>query len=779
MKTRSLSLVLCGALALLFPALASAQPLPVQTVEFKSDSVGRTMKYNIVLPAKYEQGMERFPVLYLLHGLTGNYTNWAQMKVPAYARNYDLIVVMPDAGNSWYLNWAKSDEGQKNNWEDAIVKDLVGHVDANYRTIARREGRAINGLSMGGFGGLMLGLRHPELFCTIGSHSGAVAYVKTVGERIRTGNAAGKKKGNKAPSTTPDPKIGIEGFSSQADRSPKGQMLTTPEECAAYDPFALVLKLPREKLPYICFDCGTEDFVYKDNAALATLLLENKIPHTFSQSAGKHDGAYWSREVGLSMAVQYVIMHRQLATVKTDDKQKSAKETKTPVKTGLHINTPKAFRGYTLFAPLNSTKIYLIDMDGKVAHTWEGASRPAGCPYLLENGHLLLPCVYTAKKTPFGLGGGSGGRIQELTWDGELVWDYQLANDKQLAHHDIHKLPNGNVLILAGEIKTPDDVLAAGCQTKVGIRADYLVEVKPMGKTGGAVIWQWHMWDHLVQDADKDKANFGDVAKHPELVDVNFGLGGKGAKKGGEAPKSAVDWTHSNAVDYNADLDQIMLSNHNFSEVYVIDHGTTTAEAAGHTGGKHGKGGDLLYRWGNPLVHRAGKADDQQLYVQHNSHWIPKDVPGGGHALVFNNGSSRLGAKYSSVDEFVLPLDPSGNYAEPTTPAKPTQVAWTYFAPNKADFLSFYISGAQRLPNGNTLICSGANGIFFEVTPDKEIVWKYVNPMQKTGGPGSAPTPGAVFRAYRYALDYSAFAGKTLQGGQTVEEMLASERPTP
>ncbi len=311
MKSRTISLLTASLLVIVLPATAKAQALPVKTMELKSDSIGRTTKYNIVLPAKYEQSTDRFPVLYLLHGLTGNYTNWANMGVPQYARSHDLIVVMVDGGNSWYVNWAKSAEGQKNNWEDAIIKDVVGHVDANFRTIAKREGRAINGLSMGGYGGLMLGLKHPDMFCAIGSHSGAIAYAKQAGERIKSGNTAGKK-GKKEPSTVADAKIGIEGFSSQAERSPKGQMFASYEDCAANDPFQLVLKVERTKLPHIYLDCGTEDPLYKDNVALAKILQENKIAHTFAQSPGAHNGAYWTREVGFSMAAQYAIIERNL-----------------------------------------------------------------------------------------------------------------------------------------------------------------------------------------------------------------------------------------------------------------------------------------------------------------------------------------------------------------------------------------------------------------------------------------------------------------------------------
>ena len=307
------------------PLSALAQAPAVKTVAFDSPGVGRKMKCNIVLPAKYEQTTDRYPVLYLLHGLTSNYTAWARMNVPEYARGLDLIVVMPDVGNGWYVNWAKSEDGQKNNWEDAIIKDLIGHVDATYRTIAKREGRAINGLSMGGYGGLMLGLRHPDMFCSIGSHSGAVAFAKQMGERLKDGKEF-KGFGKKEPSTKPDPRIGIDGFSSQAERSPKGRMFATAEDCAAHDPFQLVLKIPRDKLPHIYIDCGTEDRLLGGSQELLKLLMEHKIPFTYAQSVGGHTPPYWAREVGHSMAVQYAIMQRHLTGRRGTAAKASGKE---------------------------------------------------------------------------------------------------------------------------------------------------------------------------------------------------------------------------------------------------------------------------------------------------------------------------------------------------------------------------------------------------------------------------------------------------------------------
>jgi hypothetical protein len=205
------------------------------------------------------------------------------------------------------------------------------------------------------------------------------------------------------------------------------------------------------------------------------------------------------------------------------------------------------------------------------------------------------------------------------------------------------------------------------------------------------------------------------------------------------------DMTHFNGVAYNPDLNQIAVSVHAFSEFWILDHGTTTAEAAGHKGGRAGKGGDLLYRWGNPRTYRAGTRADQKLFRQHNAHWIPKGLPGEGHLLVFNNGNGRTGGNFSSVDELALPVDADGRYAcKPGTAYGPDQPLWSYVAPKKDEFYSSFISGAQRLPNGNTLVCSGANGTVFEVTAGKEIVWKYVNPGKPGPTVGPPASPGQI-----------------------------------
>jgi Arylsulfotransferase (ASST) len=473
-----------------------------------------------------------------------------------------------------------------------------------------------------------------------------------------------------------------------------------------------------------------------------------------------------------------------------------------PAKVGLLLNDSRAFQGYTLIAPMFSNTTYLIDMVGKVVRTWESDYTPGVSAYILENGHLLRPGAQ--QPTPSGFGPGAGGRVQEFDWDGQLLWDFAYVSETRLPHHDVTRLPNGNVLMIVWEKKKKEEVIAAGRRPDMvgnaGIHPDYLIEVKPTGKTTGEIVWEWHLWDHLIQDHDRSKPNFGNVADHPELVDINFGqgegpiapmmatkdgvaklksLGYVGSTPAPEAkdaakpdskdaakpeasekekkkaepkeksksagrPNNAADWTHFNGVAYNPDLDQIVVSVHAFSEFWIIDHSTTKAEAASHTGGRSGKGGDLLYRWGNPRAYRNGSKMDQRLFNQHNAHWIKPGLPGEGHMLVFNNGSGRPGGDSSSVDEIVLPVDSQGQYSRGRRgPYGPAQAVWSYSAPKKPDFYSFFISGAQRLPNGNTLICSGASGTVFEVTPDKEIVWKYANPVVgNPGGPGGPGRPG-------------------------------------
>ncbi len=534
-------------------------------------------------------------------------------------------------------------------------------------------------------------------------------------------------------------------------------------------------------------------------------------------------------------------------------------------KLGLQVNEPAAYQGYTLIAPLNSTMTYLIDMQGRVVHSWESRYTAGEDTYLLENGHLLRS-AHLGENEAFFTCASQGGRIQEFTWDGEVVWDYKYHNQKQTRHHAILRLPNGNILMNVWERKTPADFIAAGLKPELAgsgdVLVDCLVEVKPSGKTGGKVVWEWRVWDHLIQDFDSAKANYGDVAAHPELLDVNFAelvdlsiartggpvfanpgriaglpakqddaksgnaklqvadqdralanlksIGYVGASSGQKFAGFLSDWTHCNSVAYNAKLDQVMVSSREFSEIWVIDHSTTTSEAATHHGGRQGKGGDLLYRWGNPQAYRAGGAEDQRLFKQHDAHWIADGLGGAGHVLVFNNGTRRPDGDYSSADEITLPVTADGHYErKPGAAFGPRTAVWSYSAPNESTFYVAYTGGSQRLPNGDTLVCTGVGGVVFEVTPDKKIVWRYTNPDTATSGSGvpeqkgagrshqaeepacgSARSDGAVvvyrefalgdfsgggvlFTVHRYAADFPGLTGKNLAPRKTVEELEA------
>ncbi|MEJ2193245.1 MAG: aryl-sulfate sulfotransferase [Ignavibacteriaceae bacterium] len=434
---------------------------------------------------------------------------------------------------------------------------------------------------------------------------------------------------------------------------------------------------------------------------------------------------------------------------------------------GLFLNNSASFNGYTLFAPLEYTSTYIIDNAGRLIHSWEGTNTPGMCAYLLDNGNLLRAAVID---NPFLGGGGEGGLIQEFNWEGDLIWEFKYSSDQYRQHHDVEKLPNGNVLVIAWENKSAEEAITAGRNPDLMMQnelwPDHIIEIQPDSNGSANIVWEWHIWDHLIQEFDPSALNYGVVSDHPELIDINFV---------GTAPNpSGADWNHINSVDYNEELDQIMLSVRNFCEIWVIDHSTTSGEAAGHTGGNSGIGGDLLYRWGNPQTYNAGNATEQKLFLQHDAHWIQTGLPGEGNILIFNNGLFRPDGNYSTIDEITPPVDQNGNYSKiPGVPYGPENLVWIYTASNPGELFAPNVSGSQRQPNGNTLICNGPRGKFFEVTNNGELVWLYINPVVFSGPIYyEDPIPGIgnwVFRAYRYSPDYPGFDGRDLTPGEPIE----------
>ena len=439
--------------------------------------------------------------------------------------------------------------------------------------------------------------------------------------------------------------------------------------------------------------------------------------------------------------------------------------TVTPV--GLVVNKPEASEGYTLFDGTRHKTAYIVDNNGQLVHTWN--LETTATPKLLENGNLL------ARK---------GRTVYEADKDGNIIWQYTHPDE---LHHDLLPMPSGNILLLSSRHKPAMEAIAIGANPAyipsgdVILECDYIVELQPDKlQGGGTIVWEWHMWDHFIQDYDPEKPNYGAVAEHPELIDINFTLSRTAW------PRRGYDLAHGNAIDYNAELDQIMLSARDFSELWIIDHSTTTAQAAGHSGGNGGRGGDLLYRWGNPRAYRAGSAADQQLFWPHQTHWIPEGLPGAGNILVFNNGNEFPGYArgYSSVVELAPPVD-GYHYRRAAGGAYgPAEPSWTYTAAPPADLYAPFAGGVQRLPNGNTLICVSNKGTVLEVTPDGETVWQYTSPVLRRRTlyqgdpmpyrtldttPASQRWMNSLYRAHRYPPDYPGLQALDLTPKGTVE----------
>lgn len=301
----------------------AAAPIPpgMETVEYYSPAVHRRLKFDIVLPENYYLSDQRYPVLYLLHGYMQNYTVWGRnLGAAFYARNLnDMILVLPDAGNSWFVNWAVSEEGQTNNWEDHLVDDVIGFVDSNYRTEARREGRALSGLSMGGFGAFAIGLRHPELFVSIGSTSGALSHARTAAAALEAGIRYGPGTTNPERQAQIDEAddfisaiINVPGFSRQGERTPKGIDFETAEQARAYDPFTIIYDVPKSRIPHIYIDSGTEDGLINEAREMAQALMVNNVPFDYMQTQGQHNSEYWRRSIGHMMTIQHEVMQRAL-----------------------------------------------------------------------------------------------------------------------------------------------------------------------------------------------------------------------------------------------------------------------------------------------------------------------------------------------------------------------------------------------------------------------------------------------------------------------------------
>jgi hypothetical protein len=357
----------------------------------------------------------------------------------------------------------------------------------------------------------------------------------------------------------------------------------------------------------------------------------------------------------------------------------------------------QSWGNYTLVAQQGKTTAVLLANDKTVFKTWTLTGGTGYASYVLPGGVLARSVKATGAS--FNVPAVTG-RFQKVDFNDKMIWDYTYSTTEYCGHHDFHVMPNGNFLIVAYVSKTIADGTAAGMSSGKATFPERIVEVKQTGPTTGEIVWQWDTWDHLVQEVDANKPNYGKVAEHPELLDINYKNNGK-------------DWIHANGIDYNPVLDQIVFSSHYLNEFYVIDHSTTTAEAASHKGGKSGKGGDFIYRWGNPAAYKA--TGTTNFNVLHDAHWIPNDCPDAGFIVAFNNdsGNSKVdkmkpafdGTTYDFKANTYLPATNSG------------RLTCTGFSSN--------MGSSQQLPNGNQLICIATAGLIYEVDPTGKTIWSH------------------------------------------------------
>lgn len=360
---------------------------------------------------------------------------------------------------------------------------------------------------------------------------------------------------------------------------------------------------------------------------------------------------------------------------------------------------------------------YVLDKSGKKLFTWSFDASLGNDLELLSDGRVLG--MFRVESPAFSFKGGYGGIIRLINPDNSVDWEFEYVSADYLAHHDVEMLPNGNILFLAWEKKEGVEAKASGASVAYDLYPERLVEVDTATKK---IVWEWSSWDHLVQDFSPQQENFGDVANSPGRIDINYALQDDG------------DIMHANGLDYDAERDVIFISVNHYSEVWVVDHSTTTEEAAGRVGGEYNRGGDLLYRFGNPEAYK-NKEGNRIFDRVHYPNFLGKGEPGAGNLLVYNNG---LKAKRSTVYELAMPeqfqLMPGANNEPP--------IVWSF-----ADSTLSYgrISGAVRFASGNTLICEGDYG-FWEVTPKGEVAWKYKN------------TQTTFWRGYAYERDSPALS---------------------
>ncbi|MBT8036287.1 MAG: aryl-sulfate sulfotransferase [Verrucomicrobiae bacterium] len=416
---------------------------------------------------------------------------------------------------------------------------------------------------------------------------------------------------------------------------------------------------------------------------------------------------------------------------------------------------------------------YIINSDGDVLHQWDnsGITSPETAPgYLTPNGHFLRGIMSDSARTnswPVG----KWGKLQLVDWDGTVLWEYDGSDATECFHHDAELLPNGNILVAAYHRYDPT---TAGAEfgwnfpAQEKLYMDVIYELRPNLSDGSTeIVWKWEWIDHVVQDLNPALPNYVDnISNHPEKFDLHY-------YDSSSVPLPILLGSHSHidSIDYNPLRDEILISSATYNEIYVIDHSTTIAEAESSSGGNRGKGGDILYRWGNPEAYDYG-GGDTNLYgewqwtdTQHDARWL---CDGSGNITIHNNRSTTDSKPpgqfnaHSQVQEIAVPYDGDG-YAyttgAPFGPSAPTILA-EYNAANSNVLNSTFSGGGQKLANGHIFSTSAAKFWLGEHDESGNLVWDFdlellqLDRLESERG-------GQVFKAQKYPLNYTGLARLT------------------
>ena len=428
----------------------------------------------------------------------------------------------------------------------------------------------------------------------------------------------------------------------------------------------------------------------------------------------------------------------------------------------LSIDHDLTIGGYNLIYPERQSDIFLLNKCGEIVHRWEDQpeARPASVAYLLENGNILRSKFLANDPNSTFVSGGAGGIIELVSWDNQVLWSYMVDDSVQLQHHDVHFTEDGTVMMIIWERMDLDEIVANGfdtiSNTQRSLWSDYILEVDPMTNN---IVWEWHAKDHLIQDYDATKANFGVVADHPERININYT----------DFTFGKTDWLHCNSIDYNPTLDQVILSSKHFNEIWIIDHSTTTSEATSPNGGHSTRGGDLLFRWGNAHAYQAGSLDDQKLFGQHDAQWIDD--------IGVNPNYEHFG-KIALFNNFIAPELSLGQILEPVFDSTlfsyqlsngsflPQSFTKEFSHPDTVRNFSTAASSIQILGDGHVVMCAGRQGRSFELTPTGELAWEYLTPLKLGNAVPQGfilgPSDNFTFQIQRYLENHPALIGKDL-----------------